>query len=51
MSTIARRLAKLEAKRASLRPLECWTVYNDEGPIDEEALAAAMSGAPDLKSL
>ena len=48
MSGIARRLAKLEAKRGAARPLECWTVYDtdDEGrPADEEALAAAKAKA------
>lgn len=45
MSGIARRLAKLEAKRKAATPLECWTIYNDEGPIDEEALAAAKAKA------
>lgn len=45
MSGIARRLARLEAKRAAAAPLECWTIYNDEGPIDEEALAAAKAKA------
>ena len=47
MSTIARRLATLEAKRGAARPLECWVVYDtdDDGPIDEEALAAAKAKA------
>ena len=47
MSGIARRLARLEAKRGAARPLECWVVYDtdDDGPIDEEALAAAKAKA------
>ena len=47
MSGIARRLAKLEAKRGAARPLECWTIYDtdDEAPIDEAALAAAKAKA------
>ena len=47
MSGIARRLARLEAKRGAARPLEPWVVYDtdDEAPIDEEALAAAKAKA------
>ena len=47
MSTIARRLATLEAKRGAARPLEPWVVYDtdDEAPIDEAALAAAKAKA------
>ena len=47
MSGIARRLARLEAKRGAARPLECLTIYDtdDEAPIDEEALAAAKAKA------
>jgi len=47
MSGIARRLARLEAKRGAARPLEPWVVYDtdDEAPIDEAALAAAKAKA------
>lgn len=39
MGAIARRLAKLEAKRAKATPEEVRVIWADDGPTDEEAIA------------